>query len=126
MDSIRSVVARCTYPGFNFLVGEDDAGKYGVLPYLQIECPEGFDTTTGEPMSWRGRKWKLSFYMTDTELVNTVWAAVQRALLHEACELFKFREVAIFDRHINVHRLVELASGGGSIDARPPRVEGLI
>lgn len=110
---LETCVARCRYKGFDFLVkGSIDD------PWFQIVCPEGVDTATGAPMAWKGRKWKLSKWMTDTEVVQTVWAAVQRALIHEASELFLFDGYAIYDRHISVSRLADLCAQGDALDGR--------
>lgn len=114
LADIREIVARCAYPGFEFKV-DADGDIEQLYPWCQIVCHEGVDTTTGQPASWTGRKWKLSFHMTDTEIVHSVWAAVQRALLHEAAELFKFDEAAIFDRHIDVHRLAYLINSHANV-----------
>lgn len=117
LDELGVLIARCQYPGFEFKLSVQ-----GGEPWVQIVCPEGVDTVTGAPVAWKGRKWKLSYHMTDTEVVQTLWAAVQRALLHEASELFKFDQVALFDRHISVHRMVEMirTHGDDALDGRPP------
>lgn len=118
--SIRELVARCSFPGFEFLVVFESTGDMtaGDRTYLQVVCQEGKDTATGEPMVWKGRKWLISQHSTDTEIVQTVWAAVQRALAHEACELFKFDGAAIYDRHLDVHKLVELRTQALALDGR--------
>lgn len=114
-DAIRAVIDECVYPGFEWILVEQD----GAL-WFQVRCPDGEDTTSGQPMDWKGRKWIISKHSTDTEIVHTVWAAVQRALLHEACELFKFKGQAIFDRHISVHMLADLrANEPDVLDGRP-------
>lgn len=100
---IEWVLHKCDYPGYEFEVHAEHDDLY-----LQIVCPDGTDTKTGEPLAWKGRKWKLSGFMTDTEIVQTAWAAVQRCLIHEASELFTYKDAPIFDRHISVDRLVEL------------------
>lgn len=112
-EEIEVLVARCRYPGFEFVLKEE-----GGECWMQVRCPDGKDTKTGEPMDWKGRKWKLSYWMTDTEVVQTVWAAIQRALIHEACELFTFDGAAIYDRHLSVHRLADLARDQANHDGR--------
>lgn len=113
LAELEVMVARCRYPGFEFKVsGTIDE------PWCQIVCPEGIDTATGAPMAWKGRKWKLSKWMTDTEIVQTLWAAVQRAILHEASELFRFDGQAIYDRHLSVHRLADLCRRDDALDGR--------
>lgn len=117
IHTIRALVAQCNYPGFDLIMGAD--GDVEQYPWFQIACPNGVDTRSGEPLPWKGRKWKLSWYMTDTEIVQTVWAAIQRALIHEASELFTFSGVAIYDRHINVHALANFAADLDILDGRP-------
>lgn len=118
IDAIRAVIQECVYPGFEWIVHQQ-----GYALWFQIRCPDGADTMTGEPMDWKGRKWLLSLHMTDTEIVQTVWAAVRRALLHEAAELFRYRGQPIFDRHINVNMLADLRAHEPDIlDGRPDPV----
>lgn len=116
-EELRAVVALVTYPGFEFLLSQDGEGDTATA-WVQIMCPGGVDTVTGDPMPWKARKWKVSFYSTDTEIVQTLWAAVQRALIHEASELFRFTGEAIFDRHLDVYQLAYLAGGAYSRDGR--------
>lgn len=122
---IERIIDACEYPGFEFKLGEDPAPINGLLStpprlWLQVCCPNGTDTKTGKPLAWKGRKWMLSYFMTDTEVVHTVWAAIQRALLHEASELFQFQGARIFDRHISVHDLAHMVSADpeGVLDGR--------
>lgn len=122
LASIREVVAACEYPGFEFKVATHPGTD---KPYLQVVCPDGTDTKTGEPAAWKGRKWDLSYFATDTEIVHTAWAATQRALMHEASELFKFRTAAIFDRHISVQKLVDVVLGEDAHDTREDAMNGL-
>jgi len=79
--------------------------------YLQIRDPNGTCNTTGNPMPWSGRKWMLSLYMTDTEVVMTAFKAYMAAVEHEAREGFKYDGLTIFDPHINVEDLARLRRG---------------
>lgn len=91
--------------------------------YIRVECPAGspwgFDTVTGAPHSWMGRKWRLAPHMTDGEIVQTALMAILAALEHEARELFKFDGVSVFDPHYDIHKLVELRKAAGAIAERP-------
>lgn len=57
---------------------------------------------TGVMRVWSGRKWRLSAHMTETELVNTAWLAAHGAVVHEACEAFKYQGVTVFDPHVRI------------------------
>ena len=90
-------------------------------PYIQIKCENGTDTVTGEPTSWTGDKWMMSPHMCDTEVVRKVYKAYIAALMHEADEIFKYKDVAIFDHHYSADALAE----NKKIDARDNGMVGL-
>jgi len=71
------------------------------------------DNVTGMTVTWAGRKWLLSKHMTDGEVVQTAWLAVQTALIHEAREQFKYKGQSIFDPHYDIDQLVELRKTKG-------------
>lgn len=99
----KEILSRISYPGYNIKVHADVTGDY-----LQIECNEGICNVTGKPLSWAGRKWRLSPYMTDGEVVQTAFMAVMAANEHEAREKFTYRGVTVFDPHYDIEKLVEL------------------
>ncbi len=91
------------YKDWQFYVGD----KNGTI-YLQIKflAPNNLHP---EKIEWQHcRKWQLSEFMTPTELVQTCWAAVTRAEMHEISEQFKYKNQAIFDTHIKVDTLAEI------------------
>ena len=89
-------------------VPHDPGARHG-SPYLQVVVKNGIDNVTGEPMTWKGRKWQLSYHMTETEIVRTAFFAVQKAVEHETSEQFKYKGVAPYDPHIKIGDLVALA-----------------
>lgn len=101
---IREVLARVNYPGFSFELRFSECDDM----YLQIVCDEGTCNVTGEPLGWKGRKWRLSPHMTDGEVVQTAFMAVMAANEHETRERFTYRGVSVFDPHYNIEKLVEL------------------
>ena len=113
LESVRQVLSRVTFPGL-IIDAHGDAGRL----YLQVENTGGQNNITGEHYSWKGRKWRLSPHMTDSEIVQTALKAVLTAYEHEIRELFKYRDVPIFDPHYDVEKLVELRSQPGAISER--------
>jgi hypothetical protein len=112
MERIAEVLARVTYPGYTFKLGDKD----GVL-WLQITCT-ALCNVKHVPHHWRGRKWMLSEHMTDGEIVQTAFMAVLAAQEHEAREQFKYRGAAILDPHYDIERLVALRSDPTAVKAR--------
>ena len=64
----------------------------------------------------RGRKWRISPYMTVSEVVQTVLAASLAWHEHEAREQFLFQGSRIFGPHLDVYELMMIAD---RLDVRP-------
>ena len=88
----------------------------GDRPYLQIQF-DAPDSFTGVVERQYCRKWMLSYYMTDSEVVRTAYKAIEAAVLHELQEDFRFMEEPIFRPHYDVFALARL-SMAGNVDRR--------
>ena len=87
--------------------------------YLQVR-QWGKCNVTDDPYEVVGRKWRLSSYMTRSEIVQTALKAVLTAEEHEVRERFKYRGVSIFGPHYDVDKLWELRAGEDALDVRAP------
>jgi hypothetical protein len=112
MDRATAILDRVEFPSLEF-----DVGAKGTTVWLRVRCPQGRCTVSGKPFAWTGRKWILSRYMTDTEIVLTAFKALLTAYEHEARELFKVDGYAILDSHYSVDDMVNLARTA-ELDAR--------
>lgn len=106
-ERILAIIADCKYLDWEIAVDLLDPQDSTRL-YLQVRCPNGINNVDGEKYSWRGRKWAISRFMTETELVKTALMAVKVAAEHEMLENFKYKGLTIFDPHISVDDLVQL------------------
>lgn len=77
--------------------------------YVQWEW-DGEDAVTGEETRLRSRKWRLSEYMTDSEFVQTCFAAALQAEEHECRESFHYGEYRPFHPHIELDALCEAST----------------
>lgn len=80
---------------------EDDSRRWDDV-LLGIPVPQVMKKQTS-------RKWRLSEYMTKSELVQTALKAVLTAEEHEARESFRYRGKAIFGPHFDVDTLFAIA-----------------
>jgi hypothetical protein len=89
-------------------------GSMGLTYYLQVhfEVADNWSMDLGlplstrpEPITFKGRKWMLSRWMTRSEVVQTALMAVLAAVEHEAREQFLYRGDAIFGPHHHVEAL---------------------
>lgn len=87
---------------------------------LRVGDPNGVDNVTGAPLEWYGRKWLLSPHMTDGEVVQTAWLALQVAMEHEARESFTYQGQCVFDPHFDINKLVELRARPDALREREP------
>jgi hypothetical protein len=76
--------------------------------YLQAHY-EAPDTHTGVLQEWSGRKWYLSEFMTDDEIVKTAYVAFESCVKHEIMEGFKVDGVILFNPHVAYDALLEVS-----------------
>ncbi|WP_442108471.1 hypothetical protein [Pseudomonas sp. NUPR-001] len=111
-QKVEAILKEVSYPGFDFIV---DPAKGS----LRISCVEGVCNITGEPLKWKGRHWLLSPHMTEGEVVQTAWLALQTALEHERRENFRYKGAMIFGPHFDINALADLAKSPSGIVERP-------
>lgn len=114
VESLEALVADCQFKDWNITLNWD-----GDKPYVQVKFLEK-DEFTGKTEMQHCRKHYISMHSCDTEVIDTVFLAVDRAMDHEVKESFKFRGRRIYNPHISVHKLWELAGQKGIIDLRKP------
>lgn len=71
-------------------------------------CFTAPDPINGGTFECKGRKWKLSQHMTDSEVVQTAFAAAKMALEHEAREEFSYMNRPVMRPHFDVYSLIDL------------------
>lgn len=67
------------------------------------------DTHNGELKEWGGRKWYLSEFMTDDEIIKTAWCAFEAAVKHEAMEGFRVDGKILFNPHVDFMALLRVS-----------------
>lgn len=66
-------------------------------------------TRTSLITEWHGRKWYLSDYMTNDEIIKTAYTAFEAAVKHEVMEGFKVDDTILFNPHINFEELLKVS-----------------
>lgn len=111
IDRFKNLLSMCKFHDWEFIVKLDDN-----RPYLQVCATTEDNTSPGDKMSWKSRKWFLSKHMTDSEVVQTAFKAVLTAVEHETRECFLYNGRHVFGPHFDINDLWELA--GQAPDAR--------
>jgi hypothetical protein len=65
---------------------------------------------TGKFELWTGRKWYLSEYMTDDEIIKTCYVACEAVVKHEIMEGFKVDNIILFNPHVSYEKLLEISN----------------
>lgn len=95
--SIESIISKVDYLDWKLRLGEMGDGWF---VQVQFDAP---DSESGLIETQHCRKWYVSKWMTDTEVVDTIYAAFERAVLHEFNETFRYMKQTIYNPHIAWH-----------------------
>jgi hypothetical protein len=108
IEQLTTILGRVEYKDWMFhLTRRGDWDDYDVVLQVEFYAPD--NEKGGEPVLQKGRKWFLSRYSCPTEVIQTAWAAVHRAELHEIQEQFLYRGQSIWNNHVDVDALVEIS-----------------
>lgn len=91
------------------LIAANEFSREASLIYWAFPC---LRSNEGE---YKGRKWYISPYATDSEIVLTAFKAAATALEHEAREAFLYKGQAILGPHFDVDFLVAAIEKTGNL-----------
>lgn len=114
LQRAQDLINQCSFKGLSFDVIQE--GPEAV--FLRVECAYGACNFTGDPFPWKGRKFRLSSFMTDGEIVQTAFLAIMTSMEHEVREIFTFQGASVFDPHYDIYKLVELRNSNEALDVR--------
>jgi hypothetical protein len=57
------------------------------------------------------RKWYISSFSTETEVIETVFKATWMAMYHEVKEKFRYKGALVYSPHFDINARVAAASG---------------
>ena len=109
LDDIRAVVSQVHYKDWRFHVDAEALESGDYRPWLQVHFHAADNGNPEVSGLATGRKWFLSPWMTESEVVGTAFKAVLTAEEHETREKFKWRERSVFGPHIDIESLWEAA-----------------
>lgn len=108
---MRELVNDIEFSDWKFQICVDNG-----IPFLRVAFQEE-DVSSGRMAEVHGRKWRLSYHMTRSEVVQTALKAVLTAMEHEVRETFMWRGQRIFGPHLDIDVLHAIAE---NVDVRAP------
>jgi hypothetical protein len=106
-ETIQSILSEVKYKDWEFRVKSKGDGWTLQIIFF---APDNDNPDPELLFEQHCRKYYLSPYMTKSEIVRTAFLAVRQAEEHEMCELFLYKGQRIFNPHVNMDDLVEMAS----------------
>ena len=100
----RNILTNISYRDWDIVFRDERA-----IPYLQIQF-DAPDSFTGVVERQHCRKWMLSRFMTDSEIVRTAYKAIEAAIIHEMQEDFRFHGESVYRPHVDIYALLELST----------------
>lgn len=98
---IQSILSNVRYKDWKLIVSSDEGGRLYLQWFFHGPC-----VLTGLRQSQQCRKHWLSHHMTESELVQTAFAAALQAEEHECREFFHYKGHRPFHPHIPIDRLM--------------------
>lgn len=115
MAEVQSMLANVSFLDRTFLVMEKGDGFLIQLSYLEPDA-----TRSGsDPVLQKSRKWYVSPFATETEVIETCWAMVCRSQLHVAGEHFRYEGRQVYSPHLHIQGRIDLCAAD-MFDAREP------
>ena len=112
LAEIQAIIGAVKFMDCEFRLLEKGDGYLLQLSYREP------DVETGEPAVQRARKWYISPWMTETEMVETAFKACRTSMEHVLKEHFLYKGRRVYSPHFTIEARVR-ACDEGSFDARP-------
>lgn len=118
LEEVEDILSRVKYKDWTLRVlgkGEDT-----ILCQWIFKAKDNDNPDDKELYEQRCRKWYISAYSTDSEIIRTAYKAVKEAEAHEVDENFKFAGISIFNPHVDLLELAIYMKHDARQDVREP------
>ncbi len=105
-DIASRITMNCLGKEMNLRIDKDN---FGTRLFLQVIYTAPC-TKTGDIKQYKGRKWYLSSFMCEDEVIKTAYAAFEACVKHEVMEGFKVDGVILFNPHVNYRELLGISN----------------
>jgi hypothetical protein len=117
-EDFNSFAEACKYkPGWEILCKEDNRGVFFQVS-VGCDAEASISPFSGVSEPWKGAKHYVSPHMCDSEVVGCIFGAIKQAEEHEMREWFVFSGRRVFNPHISIWALHEIAGKKANLDLR--------
>lgn len=104
---IDRIESDCLNTKFSLFAHKDMRG--GKRVFIQYEYLTQCTKSRSGFKVYKGRKWYLSEFMTDDEIIKTAYLAFEQAVKHEILEGFKVDGKILFNPHVDFEALLSVS-----------------
>jgi len=119
LDEIRAVLDGVSFMDRTFRLLPKGDGFLLQIEYMEADIDNPADP---KPVLQRARKWYVSPFSTETEIVETAFKAVKTSMMHVVKEHFAYKGRRVYSPHFQVDARIRMCDEG-SFDGRaaPPK-----
>lgn len=103
LERVRAIAAQIAFRDWELRTGFMGDGFFLQWRFLEADNTNAADPT---PQLQGCRKWYVSAHATESEVINTAYAAVQMAMSHEVMEQFTVGGKVLYNPHQSVQALL--------------------
>jgi hypothetical protein len=103
---VKELIRNVIFPDYTFRVTESHGGVHLHAEYMDA------DIYTRAWEMQTTRRWKLTPYMTDSEIVQTMFKCCMTSYEHRCREAFQYKGARVYGPHFDVEDLVKLCKDG--------------
>lgn len=110
-DHVQNIISKVTFPTRKLVVlnREDLKGYLLLVEYYEEDLDKPGST---EKILQKGRKWYISPFSTETEIVETAFKAVKTSILHQTAEHFKYHGERVYSPHFTIGARLAMCTSG--------------
>lgn len=116
LAEVREIVSQVQFMDRTLHVEERDGGFHLQVQYLELDIDQ---PDNPEPQLQKARKWYVSAFSTETEIVETAFAACRRSMDHVLKEHFMYKGRRVYSPHFDVNARIRMCDNS-SFDGRIP------
>lgn len=116
MEEILSIVNQISFMDRSFFIGKKDDGFFLQVRYMEE------DIETGKMERQQARKWYVSPFSTETEIVETAFKACKISMEHVVKEHFQYKGRRVYSPHFDIAARIELCDAK-RFDGRIPKMK---
>lgn len=115
-DEVLEIVGRIEFMDRKVVVSQVGEGYHLQVQYMEV------DVDTGKMELQKARKWYISPYSTETEIVETAFKACRTSMDHVLKEHFLYRGRRVYSPHFDINARIAMCDAK-QFDGRVPLLE---